>query len=168
MTDTPVNTRATRKPPPRLHVAMGREVGRLAAASGAMDPKLAEAWTEIVGPTLAPLCRPVRLKKRGKSQTLVVSVPTGAAAMRVQFSQKEILTRASTYLRLPTLKALSIEQAGAQTAAPKKGRAGLRNSTKQWKSAALATNAKASPIAPRPAESVAEALARLQNTLSQQ
>ena len=82
-----------------------------------MDPALAEAWPEIVGPTLAPLCKPVRLKKRGKAQTLVVSVPTGAAAMRVQFSQKEILTRAATYLKLPALKTLAIAQSGQRAAA---------------------------------------------------
>ncbi len=162
MTDSPVNTLPARRSPPRLHVALGREVGRLAAASGAMDPALAEAWAEIVGPTLAPLCKPVRLKKRGKAQTLVVSVPTGAAAMRVQFSQKEILTRAATYLKLPNLKTLAIEQAGQRAEAKGTRREGA---TPRWKSATIAAPDAGPPVAERPAQSVGEALDRLRRSM---
>lgn len=158
MTDLPVNTRPAWRAPPKVGSAIAAQVGRLAAASGAMDPALAQNWAEIVGPTLSPFCRPVRLKKRGKAQILVVAVPNGAAAMRVQYAQAEILTRTATFLKLPHLKTLAIEQSGSTRA---------RAPDARWKSQAI-TQADVKPTIPQarqPAQSVAEALDRLRQSI---
>ncbi|MEM7739515.1 MAG: DUF721 domain-containing protein [Pseudomonadota bacterium] len=84
--------------------SLGPHIARLAAASGAMDPRLASEWPSIAGPELAALCRPVRIINRGRSQALEVAVKSGAAAMKIQYAQEALLGRIRHQLGLPRLQ----------------------------------------------------------------
>ncbi|MBB4658611.1 hypothetical protein GGQ59_001111 [Parvularcula dongshanensis] len=120
-----------------------------------MDPSLAERWAEVAGVDLARLCRPLALKRQKNAVTLEVAVSSGAAAMRVQYAQNQLLARARTALREPRLTRLSIRQAGAQVA---EGR--------NWASRRVTAEAEAPSPAPRPARNPAEALERLRAAIA--
>ena len=143
-------TRPARRAAPRLGARVTPQVARLAAKSGAMDPGLAERWEEAAGADLARLCRPVRLRRQKNAVTLEVSVRNGAAAMRVQYAQDQLLARLRTQLREPRLTRLRIVQAGG--AEPPR-----------WASRKVEAVAPDDAPAPptRPAHSLAEALERM-------
>ena len=103
-------TRPARRPPPKLARSVGPHLTRLAEASGAMDPRLADDWAEIAGADIAALCRPVRIVRRGKTQALEVSVKSGAAAMKVQYAQEALLSRLRQTLGLPHLTKISFRE----------------------------------------------------------
>lgn len=98
-----VRTRPVRQGAPKLSKSLGPHLARLAKATGAMDPRLAENWAEIAGPELASLCRPVRIIQRGRVQALEVSVKSGAAAMKLRYGQEALLGRVRQQLGLPKL-----------------------------------------------------------------
>ncbi|WOI52831.1 DUF721 domain-containing protein [Parvularcula sp. LCG005] len=161
MSNPPVNTKPVRSAPPKVSRSVAQRLAALAKASGALDPELVAGWQEIAGEDMAKVCRPVRLKKAGKSHTLVVSVPSGAAAMKVQYSQAAILARASAYLRLPGLKKLVIEQSGT-IAKPEAKRA-------RWASRTYtaSTVPREEPVAQPPARDLDEALRRLRLSMQE-
>ncbi|MEO1658487.1 MAG: DUF721 domain-containing protein [Pseudomonadota bacterium] len=99
-----VRTKPVRKAAPPVGRSLGPHIARLAAASGAMDPRLASEWPKIAGPELAPLCRPIRIITRGRSQALEVAVKSGAAAMKIQYAQEALLGRIRHQLGLPRLQ----------------------------------------------------------------
>jgi hypothetical protein len=109
-----VKTRPARRGPPKLAKSLGPHLARLAKASGAMDPRLAEEWAGIVGPELAPHCRPSRIIDRGRSQALEVAVRSGAAAMRLEYQQDALLARIRQKLGLPRLSRIVIRQGKAE------------------------------------------------------
>ena len=147
----PIRTRPVRRAAPKLGTRVAPQVARLAAKSGAMDPRLAERWEEAAGRDLAALCRPVRLRRQKNAVTLEISVRTGAAAMRLQYAQEQLLTRLRTHLREPRLTRLLIKQSGAAPKAPR------------WASRVVTADAdEAPPPTPRrPARSLTEALERM-------
>ena len=112
----PFRTRPVRRAAPKLGSRVAPQLARLAAKSGAMDPRLAERWEEAAGGELAALCRPVRLRRQKNAVTLEVSVRNGAAAMRLQYAQDQLLARLRTHLREPRLTRLAIRQSGAEAA----------------------------------------------------
>ncbi|WP_051881586.1 DUF721 domain-containing protein [Parvularcula oceani] len=150
MTQAPFPTKPARRGPPPLSAKLAPQVAQLAAKSGAMDPALARSWPEVVGPELAKLCRPLRLRRQKNAITLEVAVPNGAAAMRVQYAQNQILSRARTQLRQPKLSRLAILQAGAKAS---EGRS--------WASKRVTRDDGQPAPAPRPARTAQEALERL-------
>ena len=111
--EPPVNTRRVRAAAPPVRRQMLTTLSALARKTGLLDPGVIENWEEIVGPELFKLCRPVRIRKQKNVETLVVAVPNGAAAMRVQYTADRILARAQSYLGRHALKKLAIEQTGA-------------------------------------------------------
>lgn len=92
---------------------MGRLIADLARRSGAMDPRLIEHWPDIAGENLTRMCRPLRLRTHGRAKSLEVAVPNGAAAMQVQFRQKELIDRVNRVLGKGTVTRLLIRQTGA-------------------------------------------------------
>lgn len=105
-----VRTKPPRSAAPRLARSLGPHLARLAKASGAMDPRLASDWPKIAGKELATLCRPVRVINRGRTQALEVSVKNGAAAMRVQYAQEQLLGRVRQAIGLPRLSRIVIRE----------------------------------------------------------
>lgn len=75
-----------------------------------MDPRLASDWAELAGPEIAPLCRPVRIISRGRSQALEISVKSGAAAMKLRYHQEALLGRVRQKFGLPKLNAIVIRE----------------------------------------------------------
>ncbi|MEM9233006.1 MAG: DciA family protein [Pseudomonadota bacterium] len=149
--EPPVKTRPVRRAAPAVRRQMLTTLSALARKTGVLDPGGMEHWGESVGPELEKLCRPVRIRKQKNAETLVVSVPNGAAAMRVQYAQAQILARAKTHLGRHQLTRIAIEQTGM--AATKEPR---------WKSRHMAPVATTSePVVEAPAETLDEALARL-------
>lgn len=110
-----VRTRPVRSGAPKLSRSLGPHIARLAKATGAMDPRLAENWAEIAGPELASLCRPVRIVNRGRVQALEVSVKSGAAAMKLRYGQEALLGRVRQKLGLPKLSQIVFRE-GKETA----------------------------------------------------
>lgn len=167
MSEPPINTKPVRAAAPRVGKFVTRHVASLAAKSGAMDPALIDAWPEIAGPELHTVCRPLRLRKQGRVHTLVVGVQSGAAAMRLQYAQNQILARAASHLNRPTLRKLVIEQSGTKGVdARTPGR--RTKGSKRWSSGKLtgASLASAKPTPPPiPAASLAEALDQLRQTI---
>lgn len=108
----PVKTRPRRPGPPPASRAITKLVASLALKTNALDPRIVEDWREIVGPDLARLCQPVRLKAHGKAKVLEVAVPNGAAAMKVQFKQKFILDGINRLLGRGRVTKLIIRQTG--------------------------------------------------------
>lgn len=91
-----------------------------------MDPRLAAEWADIAGPDLAPLCRPIRIIRRGRGQALELSVRSGAAAMKLRYAQEALLGRVRQRLGLPHLTAIVLREgaderswASRRMAAPK-------------------------------------------------
>jgi hypothetical protein len=80
-----------------------------------MDPELAAKWPEIVGPDLAKICRPVRIRQIGRARTLEVSVTSGAFAMQLQFKQDLLRQKVNTYLGKNSISRISIRQSGQST-----------------------------------------------------
>ncbi|MEO1040735.1 MAG: DUF721 domain-containing protein [Pseudomonadota bacterium] len=101
-----VRTKPIRKAAPPIGRSLGPHIARLAAASGAMDPRLASEWPSIAGPEIAALCRPLRIINRGRSQALEVAVKSGAAAMKIQYAQEALLGRIRQHLGMPRLQRL--------------------------------------------------------------
>lgn len=164
MASQPLKTKPARPASPRIGRAVQSQVAELAQKAGAMDPGLVALWPEIVGPELAKLCRPVKVNRRGRAASLVVAASNGAAAMRIQYAQSEIVQRAASFLKLPHLKSLQITQRGQPGQPASAGR--------QWASQPIASTAiigaRGTPSAiamARPCGSVSEALARLRQTI---
>lgn len=158
MRPPPFPTKPVRRGAPPLGARIRPQIAQLAQRSGALDPKLAARWSEVAGPDLARLCRPLRLKRTKNAVTLEVAVTSGAAAMRVEYAQNAILARARTELREPRLTRLAIVQAGAK---PKESRT--------WKSRRVEVPKDEAPAPPpqRPARTPAEALERLRASLTE-
>ena len=150
--DGPLRTLPARRGPPPVRAQMAPHLARLAKRSGAMDPQLAERWDEVAG-DVAPLCRPVRLRRGRGGVTLEVQATSGAAAMRVEYAQSALLARARTVLGEPNLKRLRVTQRG-------------RTGERQWASKRVtAEEATASPQAP--ARSASEALERMRAAMAE-
>lgn len=150
--DPPVKTRSVRSAAPAIRRSVGTTLAEMARKAGFLDPAAIEHWGEIVGPDLEKLCRPVRIRKYKNAETLVVSVSSGAAAMKVQYAEKEILARAATHLGRQGLTKLSIEQTGTAARAPR------------WKSGNIKAPKRAAPPPEPPAETLDEALARFERS----
>lgn len=149
----PFPTRAVRRSAPKLGRRVMPQIAKLAARSGAMDPRLAERWEEAAGADLAALCRPMRLKRQKNAVALEVSVPSGAAAMRLQYAQEQLLARLRTYLKEPRLTRLMIRQTGIAE-------------QPRWASRKVtAAPEAATPPPKRPATSLAEALENLREAM---
>ena len=114
-------TKPARSGPPPLSRQVSRLMATLAERSGAMDPQLAADWPDIAGPQLARLCRPVRLKKAGRARTLEVAAANGAAAMQLQYRQRELLERVNRLLGKGTVTRITIRQTGAGGAGRQQG-----------------------------------------------
>lgn len=114
-------TKPVRSGPPPLSREVSRLMATLAERSGAMDPRLAADWPDIAGPQLSKLCRPVRLKKSGRARTLEVAAANGAAAMQLQYRQKELLERVNRLLGKGMVTRILIRQTGAAGTARNKG-----------------------------------------------
>lgn len=163
-----VKTRAVRRAPPRISRGVGKLMASLAQKTGAMDPALLEAWPDIVGPELSKICRPVRLKRVGKAHTLVVSANSGAAAMRIQFTQADLLARTKQFLRLTTLTKLAIEQRPHSRRGRKPGQKPKGRFRTQVLTHADLTGPNATEPAPLPpARDVSEALDRLGRAIAE-
>ncbi len=92
----------------------------LAKKTGALDPRLAGDWAEIVGPDLAKICRPVQMRSHGRAKSLEVAVANGAAAMQVQYRQDFIIQKVNTKLGHNRISRLTIRQTGATALKPRK------------------------------------------------
>jgi hypothetical protein len=159
VSEQPVKTKPPRPGAPKVARAVSVQVAQLAQKSGALDPEVIRQWPEIVGQELAALCRPASIRRRGKSDALVLRVPSGAAAMRVQFTQKAIIERAARLLRRPQLRHLIIEQTGALGATKATRWAAQRQRPP-------GDDANEMAAAPRPAADLQEALERLGRTIA--
>jgi len=90
-----------------------RLLAQLAAKSGAIDPRLIEQWDDIVGEKLARICRPVRLKRHGKAQSLEVAVANGPSAMAVQYEQQKLMQAVNRWMGSQGVTRIIIRQTGA-------------------------------------------------------
>ncbi|MEM9810605.1 MAG: DUF721 domain-containing protein [Pseudomonadota bacterium] len=142
-------TRPVRRAAPSVSKSLGPHIARLAKASGAMDPRLASEWPKIAGPELAPLCRPIRIISRGRTQALELSVKSGAAAMKIQYAQEALLGRVRQRLGLPRLSRIVIRQ-GAEV--------------KAWASQRLAAETPAPKPAPKSPSRLDEALTAMRRS----
>lgn len=149
----PVNTRAVRQAAPPVRRQIATTLAAMARKAGILDPEVIEHWGEIIGPELEKLCRPVRIKRMKKTETLVVSVSSGAAAMRVQYAEKDILARAASHLGRRGLTRLAIEQTGAAAREPR------------WKSRSVSAANAAPTVAPLAPETLDDALEQLRHSL---
>ncbi|MEM9763643.1 MAG: DciA family protein [Pseudomonadota bacterium] len=95
---------------------VGGLVGRAAERQGFADAEVLLRWSEIVGPALAPLCRPVRMSHgRGQdlTRTLVVAAE-GAAALEVEHRGPQIIERVNACFGYRHVTRLRVTQAGAR------------------------------------------------------
>lgn len=91
-------------------------VGRAAERQGFADAEVLLRWSEIVGPALAPLCRPLRMshgRGRDLTRTLVVAVE-GAAALEVEHRAPQIIERVNACFGYRHVTRLRVTQAGAR------------------------------------------------------
>lgn len=114
-------TKPARSGPPPLSRQVSKLMATLAERSGAMDPRLAADWPDIAGPQLSKQCRPVRLKKNGRARTLEIAAANGAAAMQLQYRQKELLEQVNRLLGKGAVTRIAIRQTGAAGTARKAG-----------------------------------------------
>lgn len=155
--ELPVKTKPVRRAAPPLRKQMLTTLSALARKTGVLDPEVIEHWGEIVGPELEKLCRPVRIRRQKTAEILVLAVPSGAAAMKVQYNEAQILARARQHLGRHSLTRIAIEQTGS--ASKKEPRWKTRHMTPP-------TPGSQAPAGPeRPAESLDEALERLRLSL---
>ncbi len=117
----PIRTKPPRSGPPPLNKGLTKLMAELAKKSGAMDPRLAGNWEEIVGTEMAKLCRPVQTRSVGRARALEVAVANGAAAMQVQFRQDYLLQKLNTFFGKNYITRIQIRQTG---------KAGLRKPAK--------------------------------------
>lgn len=80
---------------------------------------LIERWAEIVGPTYARHCRPLRLRfaRGAREQGTLAIAATGALAPMLRHVEPQIIERANRILGYAAVARITIEQ-GAQLAAP--------------------------------------------------
>lgn len=152
-----VKTMTARRAPKPVRHQITSLMAEAAKKAGILEPDLIENWADIVGDELAEACRPVKILRDRRAETLIVSVPNGGAAMKVQYAQSQILARANSWTKRRRLTKLLIEQSGA---APKR----------RWRSSNVPSKNEAPKVADAlpPAQSVEEALKRLKRALSDQ
>ncbi len=108
----PIRTKPPRSGPPPLNKGLTKLMAELAKKSGAMDPRLAGNWEEIVGPEMAKLCHPIQTRAVGRARALEVAVANGAAAMQVQFRQDFLLQKLNAFLGKNFISRIQIRQTG--------------------------------------------------------
>ena len=93
---------------------------------------LVQSWGEIVGPLLAPVSRPERIRwprRRHEDEpfqpAVLVIACTGAAALHIQHQTGEIIGRVNTFLGFPAVGGIRIVQKPL-AAAPERRKPGLR------------------------------------------
>ena len=93
---------------------------------------LVQSWEDIVGPALAPVSRPERIRwprRRHEEDpfepALLVIACSGAAALRIQHQTGEIIGRVNAFLGFPAVGGIRIVQKPV-AAAPEKRKPGLR------------------------------------------
>lgn len=112
-----VRTKPARQAPPPIRRFAAAVLVDLARRTKFVDPALAAAWTKIVGPELAALCRPGRMTGGRAGRTLEVFAPHGAAAARVQVEAEAIRRAANEYLGPGVIARIAVRQAGRGAAA---------------------------------------------------
>ena len=108
----PIKTKPPRSGAPHLSREMSRLLAQLAKKSGAMDPRLAANWEEIVGPDLARLCRPLQTKTHGRAKSLEVAVANGAAGMQLNYKLGILQQKVNAYLGPNAIARVTIRQTG--------------------------------------------------------
>ena len=108
----PIKTKPPRSGAPHLSREMSRLLAKLAKKSGALDPRLAANWDEIVGPDLAKLCRPLQTKAHGRAKSLEVAVANGAAGMQLQYRLETLRQKVNAYLGPGAIARVTIRQTG--------------------------------------------------------
>lgn len=81
---------------------------------------LIERWAEIVGPTYARHCRPLRLRfaRGAKEQGTLAITATGALAPMLRHVEPQIIERANRILGYAAVARITIEQGAAMAAPP--------------------------------------------------
>ncbi|MEM7499014.1 MAG: DUF721 domain-containing protein [Pseudomonadota bacterium] len=90
-------------------------IGRAAERQGFADAAVLLRWEEIMGPALAPLCRPLRMshgRGRDLTRTLVVAAE-GAVALEVEHRAPQIIERVNACFGYRHVTRLRVTQAGA-------------------------------------------------------
>ncbi|WP_370339298.1 DUF721 domain-containing protein [Parvularcula marina] len=159
--ELPVKTRAPRRAAPVIAKPVMTTLAALARKTGALDPAVIEHWGEIVGPEFEKLCRPVRIRRQKNAETLVIAVSSGAAAMRVQYAEAEILARAKLHLGRQGIRKIAIEQTGMKSKGPRWKTRHFGEPAQTTVQAPGVPRGQAPAKAERPAETLDEALDRL-------
>lgn len=111
------NSGAPETPPERRKWVgpIASDAGPLGAAAfaraGFADPTLVLRWTEIAGPEVARLTRPLRLGQGPQGGVLTLIAEPGAAVF-LQHETRALAERINTYLGYPAVARLKFVQAG--------------------------------------------------------
>ena len=104
--------RAKLQAPGRLAELVGKAAEKSFAKYGFAEHSIISHWASIVGPQLARVSAPVRVRfpgasRRGGTLSIVVD---GPAAIEIQHGAPQILERLNTFLGYPAIAALKIQQ----------------------------------------------------------
>jgi hypothetical protein len=102
----------------RLPDLLGRLLDPAARRRGLAEAKLLTEWPNIVVPTLAARCQPVRLSHRSDRPGGVLSLHVaGAAALELQHSEPQVLERINGFFGYPAVTRLQLIQVPFKRAA---------------------------------------------------
>ena len=93
--------------------AIAQPLSRTAARFGFAEPDVLLNWDAILGPAIAPLCRPVAVRYAGRGgfgATLVVAAE-GAVALKVEHLAPRIIERVNTHYGYRAVSHLNVTQA---------------------------------------------------------
>ncbi len=97
----------------RAVTLVGRELKTPAEKRGFAETKLLTHWTEIVGPEIAEMAVPVKVKfGRGFGGTLVL-LTTGSKAPMLEMSREAIITRVNACYGYSAIKDVQVTQTAA-------------------------------------------------------
>ncbi len=104
MSDGPTPSRGANQEPGPLHIAdvLGTALRRLGVQREVRQVQLRDAFAEVVGPALAPLCEAISLQ-RG---TVLVATRNGALAQQLQLEMPTIVRALNERLGVEDVKRL--------------------------------------------------------------
>jgi hypothetical protein len=107
-----VETRVARRAPPPVRRFTSEVFAGLARQTRFTDPTLVAQWSNLVGPSIAALCRPGTLSGGRFGRTLELVAPDGAAAARVAFEAEAIRRKVNEVLGPGVVSRIAVRQAG--------------------------------------------------------
>ena len=95
---------------PHVSKVLGRITGRTMNRRGFSDSRMLENWSAIVGPEIAALSQPDRIRRGGPDGAVLTVRVEGAMAIEVQHMAPQIIERINAHFGAGTLARLHIVQ----------------------------------------------------------